>query len=74
MKSVAQQLWNEPAAFIGLMTSILLAVIAVVTGTDWNAQTILGIVAPVASGLGIRQLVTPVAKEKSNDRGAVASQ
>ena len=62
MKVIGQRIWNEPAAAIGLLTSIVLAVIALVSSADWDAQTIIGIVAPFASAIGIRSLVTPTAK------------
>jgi hypothetical protein len=61
MKAVAQQVWREPAVFIGLLTSILLALIAILDGADWDTQTIIGVVAPFAASLGIRQAVTPAA-------------
>lgn len=61
MKVLAQQLWREPAAAIGLLTSVLLLVLAVVSDTAFTADTIIAIVAPLASALGIRQVVTPAA-------------
>jgi hypothetical protein len=63
VKSIAQRIWNEPSVGIGLLTSVLLAVVAVASSATWNTQTILGVVAPFASSLGIRQLVTPTAKK-----------
>ena len=63
MKVIAQKVWNEPAVFIGLVTTLALLVLAFATTADWTAQTIAGIIAPVASSLGIRQLVTPTSKE-----------
>ena len=59
MQPIIQRLWKEPAVFIGALTSVVLAILAVVTGADWDADTIVGIVAPMASALGIRPLVTP---------------
>ena len=60
MRVIGKRIWTEPAVAIGLLTSILLAVIAVVTGANWDTSTIVGIAAPFLSSLGIRQLVTPV--------------
>jgi len=60
MKEIANRVWREPAVAIGLITTIALAVLAVVTGTNWDASVIVGIVAPVVSALGIRTQVTPV--------------
>jgi hypothetical protein len=61
VKVIMKQIWNEPAAAIGLLTSALLAVLAIADGADWDAQTIIGVIAPLASALGIRQLVSPAA-------------
>jgi len=62
VKAIAQRVWNEPAVAIGLFTSIVLVVLALVSDADWDAQTIVGVIAPFASALGIRPLVTPTAK------------
>ena len=62
MKPIAQRLWNEPAAFIGALVSVGLLVLNLLGNPEWSAQQIVEIIAPLASALGIRQLVTPVAK------------
>lgn len=61
MKPLAERVWREPAAALGLLTSVVLALLALVDGADWDAQTIVGIIAPFASALGIRGLVSPAA-------------
>jgi hypothetical protein len=61
MKPLVGKLWTEPSAFIGLVVTIALAVGAVITGTDWSWESIVAIVAPLLTGLGIRQTVVPVA-------------
>lgn len=61
MKVIAQQIWREPAAAIGLFTSVVLAILALVSNQEWDAQTIVGIIAPFASAIGIRGLVSPAA-------------
>ena len=61
MKPLIQKLWTEPAAFIGLLTTIALAIGAVITGSDWSWEAIVAIIAPLLTGLGIRQAVTPAA-------------
>jgi len=60
MKVLAQKIWNEPAAGIGLLVSMGLLALAILTEAPWDASTIAGIVAPLASGLGIRQFVRPI--------------
>ena len=60
MKALAQRVWNEPAVAIGLLTSVLLALITWVGGDDWTVETIIAVVAPFLSAIGIRQLVSPV--------------
>lgn len=67
MKVIAQRIWREPAVAVGLLTSVLLVVLALVDGTDWDTQTVLGVVAPFASALGIRQLVSPAAGPRSSN-------
>jgi hypothetical protein len=62
MKELAARVWAEPAVFIGLLVSLGLLTLALLTDPDWDASTILGIIAPVASALGIRPLVTPTHK------------
>jgi hypothetical protein len=62
VKELGKRIWYEPAAAIGLLASIILLVINLVGDNDWNVEHIIAIVAPLASALGIRQLVTPVGK------------
>ena len=62
MRVIGRRIWTEPAVAIGLLTSILLAVVALVTGTSWDTSTIVGIAAPFLSSLGIRQFVSPVSQ------------
>jgi len=59
MRVIGRRIWTEPAVAIGLLTSILLTVVALVTGTSWDTSTIAGIAAPFLSSLGIRQFVSP---------------
>jgi hypothetical protein len=65
MRILALKLWNEPAAFIGLLTTLGLLALNLLGDSDWSLEQIVAIVAPLASGLGIRQLVTPASKERS---------
>jgi hypothetical protein len=57
MKVIGQRVYNEPAAFIGLLVSLALLALALLTDADWDASTIAGIIAPLVSALGIRQAV-----------------
>lgn len=59
MKPLVKKFWNEPAAAIGLFTSLVLLVLQLIGDSHFTADTIIAIVAPLASGLGIRQLVSP---------------
>lgn len=63
MKEIAQRVWQEPAAFIGLLTTLALLAGAILTGTEWGWEAIVAILAPLLSALGIRPLVTPTVKE-----------
>jgi hypothetical protein len=71
MRVIARTVWQEPAAAIGLLTSVALIALAVLSGASWDASTIAGILAPLLSGLGIRQLVSPAppAQETTDERG-----
>jgi hypothetical protein len=63
MKEIGERVWAEPAVFIGLLVTFALLALALLTGADWDASTIAGILAPFASALGIRPLVTPNRKQ-----------
>jgi len=65
MKALAQQIWNEPAVAIGLLTSAAMLVIQLAAG-DTTTTDIITIAAPFLSALGIRPLVTPTNKQASN--------
>lgn len=64
MKVIAQRIWKEPAVFIGLLVSVGLLVVNLIGDPSWTAQEIVEVLAPFASALGIRQLVTPAKKEE----------
>ncbi len=57
MKEIAKRIWNEPAVAIGLLTSIVLAVINLITNDHWTVDHFIAILAPLASSIGIRQAV-----------------
>lgn len=63
MKVIIQRCWREPAVFIGLVTSLALLALALIDGASLDATQIISIVAPFASSLGIRQLVTPTSHD-----------
>jgi len=63
MKPIARRIWTEPAACIGLLTTLALLAWNLLGDQQWDAQTITAILAPLVSGLGIRHLVTPTASE-----------
>jgi hypothetical protein len=59
MSEIAKRVWREPAVFLGFVTSAALAIITIATGDKWDTAAIVAVIAPLASALGIRQLVTP---------------
>lgn len=59
MKTIAQKVWSEPAVFIGLLVTLGLLAVALITHQAIDAGIIVGILAPLGSALGIRQFVTP---------------
>ena len=71
MKAIAQRVWLEPAAAIGLLVTLGLLVLNLIGDDTWDAQTVIEVVAPLASALGIRQVVTPAKEDervRSNGR------
>lgn len=69
MSDIARRAWHEPAVFIGLLVTGALVVITLATGDPWDTATITGVLAPLLSALGIRQLVTPAAVEAKPPEG-----
>lgn len=67
MKAILHKLWEEPAAFLGLLASLLLVLLNVLGGETWTAETIVEVAAPFLTGLGIRQLVVPTPKAAAGD-------
>lgn len=60
MSEIAKRIWREPAVFIGFITSAAMALVIVLSGDPWDVAAIVGVIAPLASALGIRELVTPI--------------
>ena len=65
MKVIAERFWKEPAVAIGFLVSLALLVYALIDDS-FDAQSIVGILAPLVSALGIRQLVTPAKEDHGN--------
>lgn len=61
MKVIARQIYTEPAAAVGLLTTVALLVLALVDGAALDATQLIAIFAPLVSALGIRQAVSPAA-------------
>lgn len=59
MKVILQRVWGEPAVAIGLIATLILLVLHIITGDEWDANAIIAIAAPFVSALGIRQTVKP---------------
>lgn len=64
MKEIARRVWNEPAVAIGLIVSLALLVGAILTDAAWDWETILVILSPLLTALGIRPFVKPTAKQE----------
>ena len=67
MKVIAQKVWAEPAVFIGLVVTLGLLAGALIAHQHIDAGVIVGILAPLGSALGIRQVVVPAAKADSSE-------
>lgn len=66
MSEIARRAWREPAVFLGLASSIAVAVITIATGDPWDTATIAGVAGPLVSALGIRELVTPISGQRED--------
>jgi hypothetical protein len=65
MKGIGERAWREPAVAIGLLASIILLAIKLISGDPWDTATVAGVAAPLISALGIRQVVTPAPPSKA---------
>jgi len=59
MKTIASRIWNEPAVAIGFLVTVALTVAGLLSDVAWDVGIIAGVIAPLATSLGIRQVVTP---------------
>jgi hypothetical protein len=59
MSEIAHRVLREPAVFFGLITSIALAAITIISGDPWDLAAIAAVILPLAEALGIRSLVHP---------------
>lgn len=62
MKTIGSRIWLEPAVAIGFLVSLLCVLVVFTTNGVWDAGTVVAVCAPLASALGIRQVVSPNAK------------
>ena len=69
MRALAIRVWHEPAAFLGLLATIALTVGAWIAGADWTWETIVAVLAPLLTSLGIRQLVVPAREVTAEPAG-----
>ena len=63
VKEIAKRIWKEPAVFFGFIASLAVLIVTLITGDSWDTSTIIGVIAPLASALGIRSQVTPYVGE-----------
>lgn len=62
MKEIGKRVWYEPAVAVGLLISVALVIINLLGDTTWDVQTILFVLSPLLTALGIRPFVKPTAK------------
>jgi hypothetical protein len=67
MKTLARRLWEEPALFLSVIVGAVELVLQIVGATG-----ALAVLAPIAGGLGIRQLVSPTTREDPTDPAILA--
>lgn len=68
MKEIGRRVWNEPAVAIGLLVTIVLLVINIIADSDWGWETIVFILSPLLTSLGVRPLVKPMAKIEEENK------
>jgi hypothetical protein len=72
MKEIGRRIWYEPSVAIGLLLTVAMTVITLLSDTTWDWNTILLVCGPLLTGLGIRPTVKPTAK--IDDENAAAAQ
>ena len=59
---VWERIRNEPAVFLGLLASVLILVLQLANQEMKGVDDVIEVLSPLASSLGIRQMVTPTAQ------------
>jgi hypothetical protein len=67
MKTLARRLWEEPALFLSALVGAVELVLQLVGATG-----ALAVLAPIAGGVGIRQLVAPTTRQDPVDPALLA--
>lgn len=62
MRTIAHRIWLEPVVFLAVLSSLAIAILAVLNGQLDSVDDVAQILAPIVAALGARQLVTPDAK------------
>lgn len=68
MKEIGKRIWEEPSVAIGLLLSVALTVVTLLNGTDFDWNTILLVLGPLLTGLGIRPTVKPMVKIEEENK------
>jgi C4-dicarboxylate transporter len=66
VKEIITRAYHEPAIFLGLLASVVMALITIISGDGWDITAIASVIAPLAAALGIREVVTPVLGEPAD--------
>jgi hypothetical protein len=61
MSEIARRIWTEPAVAVGLLASLALLALTLISG-DTDTVNWIEVAAPLLAALGIRPLVTPTVK------------
>jgi hypothetical protein len=69
MRQIAKLFWNEPAVALGVIASVAIALLKIVSGGALTADDVLAILAPLGTAAGVRPLVTPARESRGSIAG-----
>lgn len=59
MSRIIEALWNEPAVFIGFVTSVAILALKLLAGGGFGVEDVAAVLAPLGAGTAIRTQVSP---------------
>jgi hypothetical protein len=54
MRELWRRIWNEATVAIGFISTVALIIATAVTNAKWDAGTVVAVLAPLATALGVK--------------------